>query len=107
MTQTHDKNRRPFRVGDVLKVYHYTAALRREKCYMYKQIIGTKVLGGTPLLCGHSTPPVEYFVVSHLTLDHNEHYYIAMDRGMLADYEIVQGTDLYPEHFKTREKVME
>jgi len=103
--KTCDKNRRPFRVGDVLKVYHYTAAQRREKVYMYKQIVGLRALGGAKLKDGSTIPMTDYFDVSHLKLDEDRNYTIGMNEGQLNDYEIVQGTDIYPDHWKDREKV--
>lgn len=97
--QTCDKNMRPLRVGDVLKVYHFTGA-RRKKHYMYKQIVGTRMLGGLD-----GRPKVEYFDVSHLNMGEDENYTIGMDEGVLSDYEIVQGVDVYPDNWRDREKV--
>ena len=96
--QTCDKNMRPLRVGDVLKVYHFTGA-RRKKHYMYKQIVGTRMLGGL------NGPKVEYFDVSHLNMGRDDGYTIGMDEGVLHDYEIVQGLDVYPDNWEDREKV--
>ena len=88
--ETCDKHRRPMRVGDVLKVYHYTAHLRRKKHYMYKQITRTQWLGGYG-----GKPKVLYFFVSHLGLrpesvNGDGGYWLGMHEGMMADYEIVQ-----------------
>ncbi len=84
MTETCDKNRRPIRVGDVLKVFHFTAALRRKKHYMYKQVICERPLGGHG-----GSEKVPYLVVSHLGLD-DETYYLGKDEGLQSDYEIIQ-----------------
>jgi len=102
--QTCDKNMRPLRVGDVLKVYHFTGA-RRKKHYMYKQIVGTRWLGGAKLRDGSTVPMVEYFDVSHLNMGRDDGYTIGMDEGVLHDYEIVQGLDVYPDNWEDREKV--
>lgn len=96
--KTCDKNMRPFRVGDVLKLYHFTGA-RKKKYYMYKQIVGTRWLGGV------LGPEVEYFDVSHLNMGQDGNYTIGMNLGVLHDYEIVQGLDVYPDHWEDREKV--
>lgn len=87
MTETCDKNRRPIRVGDILKVYHFTGA-RRKKHFMYKQVIGIKTLGGHG-----DTPKSQYFVVSHLNLLDDGIYHLRLNSGMLKDYEIVQGAN--------------
>ncbi len=84
MPTTRDKNGREFQVGDVLRVYHFTAALRRKKHFMYKQIVGIRVLGK------NNTP---YFDVSHLSMNEDQNYLIGKAEGLLTDYEIVQGLD--------------
>lgn len=38
-TGHHDKNGIPLYVGDLIKVFHFTAAHRRRKCYMHKTIM--------------------------------------------------------------------
>jgi len=88
--ETCDKNLRPLRVGDVLKVYHYTAALRRKKHYMYKHITRTQWLGGYG-----GRPKVLYFFVSHLNLkpeieSGDGGYFLGMHEGIQSRYEIVQ-----------------
>lgn len=87
-TTTRDMHGREIMIGDVLKVYHFTAALRRKKHYMYKQVVGTNMLGGHG---GKSK--VEYFNISHLTLDSDEGYNLGLMDGVLPDYEIVQGIE--------------
>jgi len=76
--QAYDKNGREIMVGDVLKVYHFTAALRRKKHYMYKQVVArAEYSDGTP-----------YLKVSHLDLT-DDTYVIFCDDERLPDYEIV------------------
>jgi hypothetical protein len=82
MTAIYDKTGREIMVGDVLKVFHYTAALRRKRCYMYKQVLEQVELGK------RAAP---YFKIGHLTFDPLEYYYQLLDDRTLADYEIVQG----------------
>lgn len=98
---TCDKNQRPIRVGDVLKVFHFVGA-RRKKHFMYKQVVRTQWLGGYG-----NKPKVLYFFVSHLNLKENSvqgdgGYWLSMHEGMLPDYEIVQGSS---DDFEDREKV--
>lgn len=87
--ETCDKNLIPLRVGDVLKVFHFTGA-RRKKHYMYKQVTRTQWLGGYG-----GRPKVLYFFVSHLSLkpesvNGDGGYWLGMNEGMKSDYEIVQ-----------------
>lgn len=86
MLTTRDKNGREIKVGDVLKVYHFTGA-RRKRHYMYKQVICERPLGG---LGGSEKTP--YFVVSHLDLS-DETYYLGKHEGLQNGYEIIQGLD--------------
>lgn len=79
MANLFDKSGREIIVGDVLKVYHFTAALRRKKHYMYKQVTGTRAFrDGTVVLD-----------VSHLDLTADT-YPLICDGSTLLDYEIVQ-----------------
>lgn len=87
--ETCDKNCRPIRVGDVLKVFHFTGA-RRKKHFMYKQVTGTELLGGHG-----GRPKVLYFFVSHLNLNPesdngDDGYWLGLHEGRLEKYEIVQ-----------------
>ena len=87
--ETCDKHRRPIRVGDVLKVFHFTGA-RRKKYFMYKQVTRTQWLGGYG-----GKPKVLFFFVSHLSLkpesvDGDGGYWLGMHKGQLDEYEIVQ-----------------
>ena len=101
MAETCDKHRRPMRVGDVLKVFHFVGP-RRKKHYMYKQITRTQWLGGYG-----GRPKVLHFFVSHLSLkpesiDGDGGYWLGMHEGMKPDYEIVQCTTA---DFEDRAKV--
>lgn len=79
MANLFDKAGREIVVGDVLKVYHFTAALRRKKHYMYKQVTGTRTFrDGTEVLD-----------VNHLDLT-TDTYPLICDGSTLRDYEIVQ-----------------
>lgn len=89
MTETCDKHRRPIRVGDVLKVFHFYGA-RRKKHFMYKQVVRTHWIGGYG-----GKPKVLYFFVSHLNLKEpsiqtDGGYWLGMHEGQFDDYEIVQ-----------------
>ena len=89
MSETCDKRGIPFRVGDVLKVFHFIGP-RRKREYMYKQITRTQWLGGYG-----GTPKTLYFFVSHLSLrpesiKDDGGYWIGMNEGVMIDYEIVQ-----------------
>lgn len=77
-TENHpsDKNDRPIMVGDTLKVFHFTAALRRKRHYMYKHVLRVEA---------------DRLVLSHLNLEERGSYSISMDGKKLRDYEIVQG----------------
>ena len=81
----YDKHRRPMRIGDLLKVYHFTAALRRQKYYAYQQI---------------TSESGEYLTVSHL--DPAEDTYIIRKNDKINEhYEIIQS---WCGDFKKREK---
>jgi len=88
MTETRDKHGRVMMVGDLLKVFHFIGA-QRKRYYMYKRIVGIRMLGGLG-----GKPKVHYFDVSHLNMDGGkENYTIGMAEGVLPDYEILQGLD--------------
>ena len=87
---TRDKHGREFMIGDVLKVFHFIGP-RRKRFFMYKQIVGTRMLGGAG--GSHRTT---YFEVSHLNLDGDDPYYIGINEGKQPHYEIIQGMP-YPE----------
>ena len=83
----YDKHGIPIERGDVLKVYHFTAAHRRKRHYMYKQCLGYKMIG--------KDADVPYLKFGHLNLvtDDNarDAYYLERPDGrVLNDYEIVQ-----------------
>lgn len=90
MSDLYDKRGIPIERGDVVKVYHFTASLRRKRHYMYKQClgIGTYRQGGA-----------EYLFFSHLNFNddwnsqRNGPYHERPDGRVLAYYEIVQSLD--------------
>ncbi|MDD5006606.1 MAG: hypothetical protein PHS93_09410 [Candidatus Omnitrophica bacterium] len=92
MPNIYDKNRRPIEVGDVLKIFHFTAALRREAIYMYKQ-----VLRKTQLQRGSFV-----FEMSHLEDQEGSPCRMLIDDKVHDDYEIVQG-----KNYREREKLKE
>jgi hypothetical protein len=79
----YDKNGREIMIGDVVKVYHFTSALRRKRHYMYKQVTGERVWqsGSTSLF------------LSHLGMKDDDGYYVEKNGRVLSDYEIVQSID--------------
>lgn len=75
----YDKTGREILVGDVLKLYHFTGA-RRKQHYMYKQVTGIRpTKSGAALL-----------EISHLNLKAGT-YHVLKKGQILPDYEIVQG----------------
>jgi hypothetical protein len=82
MANLYDKTGREIVRGDVLKVYHYTAALRRKRIYMFKQALGVETLKS-----GN-----EYMQFSHLNM-REDSYLQVCDGKHLRDYEIVQSID--------------
>lgn len=82
MANVFDEKGREIVVGDVLKVYHFTAAVRRKKHYMYKQVVKEDVFrDGTP-----------YLRVSHLDMT-DDGYTLICDGSHLRGYEIIQSID--------------
>lgn len=81
--KVYDKTGREIIKGDVVKVYHFTAALRRKRHYMYKQALGIRVLPK----CG-----LAVMDFAHLNMS-GEHYHEWADGSILAAYEIVQSID--------------
>jgi hypothetical protein len=93
MPNIYDKKRRPVRVGDILKVFHFVGA-RRVKQYMYKQVIGVRTFSSS----------TNYFIISHLKLKpDSEVYHIPIDGSVFDDYEIVQSEDSFSDNFRDRE----
>lgn len=82
MANLYDANGRPIMRGDVLKVFHFRGA-RRKNHYMFKQALDTVSLGKNEL---------KFLKISHLSLN-NEHYHELEDGRILGDYEIVQSID--------------
>lgn len=79
MSALYDKNGRPIRIFDVLKVYHFTGG-RRKKHYMHKQVISiVDTRTGSPM-----------FKISHLSRC-GESYHQNIDGRHLKDVEIVGG----------------
>ncbi len=83
MNQLYDKKGIPILPGDTLKVFHFVAARRRERRFMYKfvlEIVPRK--HGPPLLR-----------ISHLQegLPKEGYYFQLMDGRVMEDIEIVQG----------------
>lgn len=80
----YDKNGRPIKVGDVLKVFHFIGA-RRKRHYMYKHVVGTRP----------SKDGGEFLVISHLNLKpldgRDAGYWIFQEGHTDRDIEIVQG----------------
>lgn len=94
-----DKNKRPFKRGDIVKVYHFTGA-RRKRYYMYKQCLGVN---------RYRYDGQDYMFFSHLnfidTIDikvKDSPYHERLDGGCLETYEIVQSID---DDFEMRERV--
>ena len=82
----YDKNLRPIMVGDVLKIFHFTETLRRQRHYMFKQVI---------------SEDDETFKIVHLNMDNDDWYQITKTNTVLDDTEIVQDIDC---NFDRREK---
>jgi len=73
----YDKTGRQIYPGDVLKVYHFRAAVRREHRYMYKYVSGVHENGNA-------------LIVEHLQPGTNP-YYLPLNGKIMAEIEIVQG----------------
>jgi hypothetical protein len=91
-----DKHGREILVGDVLKIFHFVAAVRHEKRYMYKHVVGREMLG--------TTKPVPALKISHLNLKESGYYRELLNGRQLQDYEIVQGYGSDGVCFKDRPK---
>lgn len=81
----YDKNRRPIKVGDVLKVYHFTGK-RNKKHYMYKYVYEKVTYPSGQIL----------YHILHLGSNPDEllqskYYEKDIDGTILQNYEIVQG----------------
>ena len=90
MSAVYDKTGREIKVGDVLKVYHFTGARWRKRYFMYKQVVRETTLG-----TGQNS--ARYLLVSHLNMkpadERDGGYYLALDGKSLTDTEVVQGRD--------------
>lgn len=80
MKKLYDKKGREIMVGDVVKIYHYRAALRRQKCYMYKWVLRVEKSGD-----------YRYMHFSHLSHGSREGFVMPMNGDIKHDWEIVQG----------------
>jgi hypothetical protein len=76
-----DKTGREIHVGDTLKVFHFTARLRRKKHYMYKYVKERIT----------ATNGEERFIILHLCGDLEGYYVESINGRKLEDVEIVQG----------------
>lgn len=78
----YDKNGIPILPGDTIKIYAYTAALRREKVYSYKYVeaIEKRENWKTPMLR-----------INHLSKVEHRYYYMLMTGEKDDSIEIVQG----------------
>lgn len=92
----YDKHGIPILPGDTVKVFHYVAAVRREKRYMYKFVLAVenRAEGKPPLM-----------KLSHLNLK-DEWYWELMDGRRMEHYEIVQGFGGVPsgDDYRDRER---
>lgn len=87
--ELYDKKHRPVAVGDVLKIDHYIARVRREKVYMYKLVIER-----------FPTPKgSELFKISHLS--HEGSYFTLIDDKIHNNIEIVQSKCIEVDGIKT------
>ena len=88
----YDKNRRPIKPGDIIKVFHFIAAVRRKRYYMYKQALeyGEYSRGGA------------FLKMSHLSLNTSEFYQDGAENQIRMDYEIVQSCG---DDYEDREKI--
>lgn len=83
MEELYDKNSYPIYPGDVLKVFHFIAARRRERMYMYKLVVemNGKLMG----VSIHDIPRLGYNEAHNYPLKWNT------KDGRLEDSEIVEG----------------
>lgn len=94
MKQAYDKNRRPIRVHDVLKVFHFIGP-RRKRYYMYKQVADIR-----ETMSGRT-----FLVINHLEQGETPYHLFVKDDPVFNDYEIVQGYEGGP--FEQRKKLRE
>lgn len=89
-----DKTGREIHVGDVLKVFHFVARLRREKFYMYKYVNEriTSVNGE------------ERFKILHLEGNLESYYVEAINGRKLEGVEIVQGYGGVTKNFSFKDR---
>ena len=81
----YDKNRRPIKVGDVVKVFHFIGK-RNKKHYMYKYIYDKVTYPA-----GHTLYHILHLGSNPDELLKSKYYEKDIDGIILEDYEIVQG----------------
>lgn len=80
MSEIYDERGIPMRVGDVVKVFHFTAALRRKRHYMYKQVVRSwNFRDGTPALD-----------LSHLDMTGDTYTLHTAGGDLVSGYQIIQ-----------------
>lgn len=85
----YDKRGIPIMRGDILKVFHFIGT-RRKRHYMYKQCLGSKLIG--------KNAAVPYMMFSHLNFIEDsiarDGPYLELPNGrILPHYEIVQSIE--------------
>ena len=87
----YDKKGIPIHIGDLIKIYHFTAALRREKNYMYKHVKSiTEYDFGT------------MYVLDHLGEDPKT-FAVRAEDEIVPHWEVIQGFN--GGHFSERRKL--
>lgn len=81
----YDKNKRPIKVGDVLKIFNFIGA-RNKKHYKY-----TYVYDKVTYTAGHTLYHILHLVSNPDELLQSRYYMKDIDGLVLDDYEIVQG----------------
>lgn len=81
----YDKNHRPIKVGDVVKVFHFIGK-RNKKHYMYKYVYDIVTYPA-----GHTLYHILHLGSNPDELLESKYYEKDIDGNILEDYEIVQG----------------
>lgn len=82
MSELYDKKGRPIMPGDLLKIFHFVAAVRRQKKYMYKLV---KEIHKTSL-------GAELIVIEHLSKE-KDFFVKVKNNTIWEECEIIQGWD--------------
>lgn len=90
----YDKHGIPIQPGDTVKIFHYVAAIRREKRFMYK----------LAMLVEKPRDKISLMKFNHLDLT-NGYYWEIMDGKVLPTYEIVQGYGGVPKGCDFRDRI--